>query len=1503
MATYALVRAVRKGDLSEVRRLLEEEQVDPKRWVAGHEWTPLHWCCVYGYLSVVRYLVREVDEEKRCDPECVDDDGNTPLHVACAFGRLRVVTYLTETFPYRVNRTNKDGLTPLHLATTRGHVEVVKYLIENYEADPRCVPDNDGKTPVHLAIESLKSMAVQKTNIHLEIAEYLLLECKCSIMDDVEFSKSLLICACQEGRIDLVKYITETCQLDPNFMDENGNTPLSCVIESKQWETAKYLLLECQCKHSFKDGKDILVWACYHHKLHCIEVVQYLNNPKFYEDGSTPLHWAVQWGDLEEIKFIVESCKIDPNCPDRNGITPFVLVIDILSGKQPCLRKGYRYFEIAEYFILRYKYKITGLETVKPLLLWACENDRNSLVNYLTDTCKLESLLSCAVKKYEWKVAKCILLKFQFKPSRKDSMQMLLLAIRNNCIEAVQYLNDSGFYEDGSTPLHWAVQWGVLKKIKFVIENCKIDPNCADRNGITPFHLAIERIPSNQPCLQRHLEIAEYFLLEYRCNITDLEAAKPLLFWACKYHKTSLVKYLADDCKLKDQIHNCMNQNKRTLLSFAIEKNNWETAKHLLLECQCKPLLQDGKNLLQWAYDNNCIAIVQYLNDPSFYEDGSTPLHWAVEWGDLRLANYLAEVCDFDSNCMDSLIKSIECLYVEKWAMNSVNTDQIVQLSCRMGWKDILKYFISHDHPNASMNIFFNIAAAKEKWEIVKFFLLELKYYCVLTVGNRMKVFKWACKEKCAGVLKVLSTQKPLLWAVKCSDMNDVKFMVEACSLNYNTKDAEGRTLLHLAAVWGQTETVEYFIKTLHFDPDCADSNGWTCLHFAVAGNKIQTLKYLTEKCHCNLNSKSNDGYTPLHLAFQYKTATRILIKAGASLTTKPPQAAVKVFIVGNPSTGKSSLAKTLQRETTGFSVTLSHITGPQLVQDVQPMTAGIALSHFSSKRYGRVILYDMAGQQEYYASHATLLQNAISSYAPLFIIVVNLCDSEYEIKQKILYWVSFLANQFNTAVTTKPHIIIVGSHKDIVKSKGKLMEKANIQLLQSDPLLNGFSFSKFIPMDCRKSNSPSLVKLAETMKESCNTLRKQLGVAYHLHHLYSFLMKHFGEVETVTFKVVLVVIKQESTTLVTSNKDELYCDLCELSDRGEIFFLVDHKDITKSWIILNHCLLISDISGALFAPEGFEQHCKLANATGVLAVSKLSKIFPHYKSDMLVQLLTLLEFCCEVKDKEALQLIDQESSTLTETDPTFSDQYLLFPALISADVSSDIWKAEAEFTHTCGWMLQCSDDRQLLTSQFLQVLLLRIAFSCALAANSPEIKGIPVLRRKCTVWKSGIYWSNSDGIEVFMEIRHPPQNKEVLVMLRCRSGQDVVECACLRSTIIQMVLKAKKKFCHNVPTKEFIIHPTVTQLTYHPSNHINDKYLFNIMDISGTVTEGKPCVVNATGKSTKMNEIVLFEPYSNLGSNILQQLFIDHSRAISDNLYTALPKEFTQKNNFSLTC
>jgi len=83
--------ACTRGDMAEVRRLVEDEGADVNKATSSGGPTPLNSAVAYGQVAVARYLL-----EKGAAVDKVDSNGYTPLHEAVDGGHLGAVECLVE---------------------------------------------------------------------------------------------------------------------------------------------------------------------------------------------------------------------------------------------------------------------------------------------------------------------------------------------------------------------------------------------------------------------------------------------------------------------------------------------------------------------------------------------------------------------------------------------------------------------------------------------------------------------------------------------------------------------------------------------------------------------------------------------------------------------------------------------------------------------------------------------------------------------------------------------------------------------------------------------------------------------------------------------------------------------------------------------------------------------------------------------------------------------------------------------------------------------------------------------------------------------------------------------------------------------------------------------------------------------------------------------------------------------------------------------------------------
>ena len=195
---------------------------------------------------------------------------------------------------------------------------------------------------------------------------------------------------------------------------------------------------------------------------------------------------------------------------------------------------------------------------------------------------------------------------------------------------------------------------------------------------------------------------------------------------------------------------------------------------------------------------------------------------------------------------------------------------------------------------------------------------------------------------------------------------------------------------------------------------------------------------------------------------------------------------------------------------------------------------------------------------------------------------------------------------------------------------------------------------------------------------------------------------------------------------------------------------------------------------------------------TGIVSTSSLLSVFPHHNTDMLVGFLQSLNFCQPVEPSVL------ENTNLQTTPSHSTADLLFFPGLVQLERPDCLVQQGAlEF----GWCLRCVDPHEFLSSRFLHVLLLSVAYKFPLASQG--------LNRMCRVWKNGIFWRNYDNITTVIELLD--NNRCVLVAMSC-DDSTLIEHAELRSSLIALVHHLQQQYCPRLNVCEFLISPDLIQ-------------------------------------------------------------------------------------------
>ena len=263
-------------------------------------------------------------------------------------------------------------------------------------------------------------------------------------------------------------------------------------------------------------------------------------------------------------------------------------------------------------------------------------------------------------------------------------------------------------------------------------------------------------------------------------------------------------------------------------------------------------------------------------------------------------------------------------------------------------------------------------------------------------------------------------------------------------------KDNTGWTALHFACRNGHLNIAQYLIREEHCNPSCESNTGWTPLHFACINGRLNITQYFIKEEHCN-PCEIKDGWTPLHIACRNNHAhiVQYLLSTGrvnplaedkdgrtalsfASLsydiiklfqpfeecrTAFPVHTFTKLILTGDSGAGKTTTAKHLVH----LASTASSDVPVDCVANVECYTAGNVPHHIQSEQLGNFVVYDFAGQQEYYSSHAAVLEQVMRRSAAMFVCLIDLRKSNESICQSLHYWLSFIDNACSTAEGRSP--------------------------------------------------------------------------------------------------------------------------------------------------------------------------------------------------------------------------------------------------------------------------------------------------------------------------------------------------------------------------------------------------------------------------------------------------------------------------------------------------
>ena len=679
-----------------------------------------------------------------------------------------------------------------------------------------------------------------------------------------------------------------------------------------------------------------------------------------------------------------------------------------------------------------------------------------------------------------------------------------------------------------------------------------------------------------------------------------------------------------------------------------------------------------------------------------------------------------------------------------------------------------------------------------------------------------------------------------LHFAARGNHVDVMRYLIDECHCDPMTVDRSGWVPLHLAAYWGYSAAVEYLLSTGKCDPMAVDSSRRTPLHYAAYKGHSAAVEYLLSTGKCDPIAKDNDGKTPFKLAKEvgHTDTLSVLKKFGGIKSSHPIDSYVNVLLVGNPGAGKSTLSHVIN-DTAAGSIVLGSFRN---VGGVVPCTAGIIPYKLQHRTLGNIILHDFAGHSEYYSSHSAVIENLLQGSGGVFLIVVNILEKEAVIQ--LHQWLTVVRNEAQKALN-HCNVIVIVSHVDEISNPVARRRKEEIlEIIVREKCDSVF-------LDCRKLGGSGVDSFFNKLSSACESIRSTSGrnLSLYCHMMYGLLEEKKENILAITD---VMSAGKDNDDYFIPDKREYVSDVLHLLHSTGLISVLKSED--KVWVVVNKGILLTEVDGILFAPKKFKEYVDIASNTGIVSVSGLTRLFPKYDSDMLICFLRNMELCQEMNPSflrmtnlHQLAVGEEEGGTERR-----GERLLFFPCLLSSDRPDEMTSQVYQF----GWCLQCTSKNDFFPPRYFHVLSLHLAYKMTLPQEDDKLK------RCCTFWKNGLYWSNGHGVGSLIEI--VDESQCVLVMMFYEKGYSD-NMVSLRRDVIGEVTSVYKESCPSLEVKELVIDPK--ELAY-PVNTPRERTVYGVKAMMSAIVKKEEFLVNATGtRRTGLKEILSDESLSDISN------------------------------------
>ncbi|KAL7936011.1 ankyrin repeat-containing domain protein [Trichoderma chlorosporum] len=438
-----------------------------------------------GLTQMVRILL-----EHGADANATDSKGRTPLHHAVKYGMHEIAEILLahkpgSGQPVEVEVNDLESYKPLHYAARAADVKMVELLLRNNaRIDGQSV---SGETPLHLSLKNPEMMRFligaganpgaldyhQRSPLHLAVgvrsleSVQILLE-KGASWDAMDYqSKSPLAYAMEANESAIVEAILQS-QGGPKQCLQIPWSDLASPFKASTLKTVKILLkyLPDIVERRDKDGGNLLHLAAKHCEVGTVALlvdagvdVNWLDN-----GGETPVFHAVKSNKTENLRFLIKhGGKINKSRADGNMPLHIAAYLGNVENVTMLLEEGA-------------KINIPGIRDATPLYM-AVQQNMTEIVRILLEKGADPNITASG----GWSPLQAHIVSDSLESPKAEICDLLISSNAN-----VNHRTDGL-----ETALHLAIERRNEYAMKALLEK-GADPNLANNNGLTPFHLSFD---------------------------------------------------------------------------------------------------------------------------------------------------------------------------------------------------------------------------------------------------------------------------------------------------------------------------------------------------------------------------------------------------------------------------------------------------------------------------------------------------------------------------------------------------------------------------------------------------------------------------------------------------------------------------------------------------------------------------------------------------------------------------------------------------------------------------------------------------------------------------------------------------------------------------------------------------------------------------------------------------------------------------------------------------